>query len=56
MGFNFTPTLYSKMADMVGLDAQDKSLYDRISTGSIISVDLSLDEIVALTGTGNTPS
>lgn len=56
IGFNFTPTLYAEMADLIGLQAQDKSLYAGVSSGSLVSVDLSLDDIVALSGSGESPS
>jgi hypothetical protein len=47
MGFRFTDTLYKTISDITGLEAQDNSrLYAHISTGSIVSVDLSMDTIV----------
>lgn len=53
MGFDFTPTLYTTIADLIGLSSQDnKALFAGISTGSLVSVDLSIDDIVALMGTG----
>lgn len=52
MGFNFTTTLYASIAQFIGLKAQDSSLYESISSGSVVSVDLSLDDIVSLMGTG----
>lgn len=49
MGFDFTPTLYSKIASVINLQSQDnKMLYSGILTGSLESIDLSIDEIVAL--------
>ena len=53
MGFDFTPTLYSKIASVINLQSQDnKMLYSGILTGSLESIDLSIDEIVALMWTG----
>lgn len=54
MGFDLTPTLYSTLADLVGLQSQDnQALFAGISSGSLVSVDLSIDDIVALMGTGS---
>lgn len=54
MGFDFTPTLYANIADLIGLSSQDnKFLFDGIATGSLVSVDLSIDDIVKLMGTGS---
>jgi len=53
MGFAFTPTLYSEVANIIQLQSQDNAfLFSGINTGSLISVDLSIDEIIALMGTG----
>jgi hypothetical protein len=53
MGFDFTPTLYTTIADLIGLSSQDnKTLFAGISTGSLVSVDLSINDIVGLMGTG----
>lgn len=42
------------MADLIGLSSQDnKELYLGISTGSLINIDLSIDDIVKLMGTGS---
>lgn len=47
MGFEFTPTLYSEIAKLILLKSQDnKFLFDQINTGSLVSVDLSVDDIV----------
>ncbi len=47
MGFNFTPTLYKEVANLIGLKNQDNTfLFDGINTGSLVSVDLSIDDIV----------
>lgn len=55
MGFDFTPTLYSNIADLIGLASQDnQALFAGIATGSLISVDLSIDDIVKLMDTGST--
>lgn len=52
--FSFTPTLYSTLADLIWLQSQDnQSLFAGISTGSLVSVDLSIDEIVSYLGTGS---
>lgn len=57
IGFDFTPTLYSEIANIIGLQSQDnKMLFDGISTGSLVSVDLSIDDIISLMGTGNIAS
>jgi hypothetical protein len=49
-----TRDLYSELASLIGLQAQDHDrLYAGISTGSLRSVDLSIDEIVAPLGTGS---
>ena len=54
MGFDMTPTLYSTVADLIDLQSQDNHfLFASISTGSLVSVDLSIDDIVALMGTGS---
>ena len=54
IGFDFTPTLYASIADLIGLKSQDnKELYSWVATGSLVSVDLSLDEIMAIMGTGS---
>ncbi|NRH21104.1 hypothetical protein HOO68_03605 [Candidatus Gracilibacteria bacterium] len=53
IGFDFTPTLYSEIANIIGLQSQDnKMLFEGINTGSLVSVDLSIDEIISLMGTG----
>jgi hypothetical protein len=55
MGFDFTPTLYAGIADLIGLHSQDnKDLYAGIATGSLVSIDLSIDDLVRLMGTGTT--
>jgi len=47
IGFQMTPTLYSSIASMIDLESQDnQSLFAGISTGSLVSVDLSIDDIV----------
>ena len=43
---------YGQIARMFGLTAQEKSLYDGISTGSLISADISIDDIMTVIGTG----
>jgi hypothetical protein len=55
MGFDFTPTLYARIADLIWLQSQDnKDLFAGIATGSLVSIDLSIDDIVRLMGTGTT--
>lgn len=57
IGFDFTPTLYSEIANLIGLQSQDnKMLFEGINTGSLVSVDLSIDEIISLMGTGTIAS
>jgi hypothetical protein len=52
MGFDFTPTLYSNIADLIGLASQDNQvLFAGIATGSLVSADLSIDDIVKLIDT-----
>lgn len=47
MGFEFTPTLYKEVANLILLQNQDnKALFDQVNTGSLVSVDLSVDDIV----------
>ena len=54
MGFDLTPTLYSTIADLISLQSQDNAfLFSGISTGSLVSVDLSIDDIVSHLGTGS---
>lgn len=51
MGFQFTETLYDTIALLTGFEAQDNdTLYAWVSTGSITSVDVSIDDIVWLIG------
>lgn len=52
VGFNFTPTLYSEVAQFIWLQSQDnKILFEWISTGSLVNVDLSIDDIISFMGT-----
>lgn len=54
LGFDLSPTLYRTIADLIWLQSQDNAfLFSSISTGSLVSVDLSIDEIVTLMGTGS---
>jgi hypothetical protein len=56
MGFDMTPTLYGEMARLMNLESQDnQKLYRGISTGSLVSVDLSIDEMIGMMG-GSTGS
>ena len=51
MGFQFTETLYDTVALLAWLESQsNESLYAGISTGALVSVDLSIDDIVNLIG------
>ncbi len=55
MGFQFTKSLYSVVAWLGGLVAQNNdTLYAGIATGSILSLDLSIDDIVPLIEAKNT--
>ncbi len=57
IGFDFTPTLYARIADILSLQSQDNQyLYMGISTGALRSVDLSIDDIVNMMGTGTVSS
>lgn len=50
--FNFTPTLYSEIAEFIWLQSQDNNmLFEWIATGSLVNIDLSIDEIVTFMGT-----
>ncbi|MBX9809638.1 hypothetical protein K2X92_04600 [Candidatus Gracilibacteria bacterium] len=54
IGFEFTPTLYKEVANLILLQNQNNQvLFDQINTGSLVSVDLSVDDIVTFMGTGN---
>lgn len=49
--FNFTPTLYSEIADFIWLQSQDNMmLFEWVATGSLVNIDLSIDEIVTFMG------
>ena len=54
MGFDFTSAGYGDIAHILGLAEQDKSLYENIAPEHIVHVDISLDDIVALMGSGST--
>jgi hypothetical protein len=57
LGFDFTPTLYTTVASFIGLTAQDNSsLFASVSSGSLVSVDISIDEIMTIMGTGSLPT
>lgn len=59
MGFQFTDDLYDQLALLMWMEAQDNTiLYAWVDTGSLVSVDLSLDDITALltSGSGTTAS
>ncbi len=46
--------MYSSISDLIGLESQNnKILFAGISTGSLISVDISIDDIVKFMGTGS---
>lgn len=53
LGFEFTPTLYDTVASFIGLVSQsNETLFARVASGAIVSVDLSIDDIVAIMWTG----
>lgn len=53
LGFDFTPTLYTTIASFIGLEAQNnETLFVSVSSGSLVSVDVSIDDIMAIVGTG----
>lgn len=53
MWFQFTPTLYTTISSFLQLESQDnQKLYLGISTGSLVSVDLSIDDMIAHMGSG----
>lgn len=57
LGFDFTPTLYTTIASFIGLEAQDnEALFAGVATGSLVSVDVSIDDIMAIMGTGSLPT
>jgi len=47
---------YSDFASLIGLQAQDDSIFSHIKNDQIIPVDLSIDDIVSLFATGETAS
>ncbi len=54
IGFDFTPTLYTTIADLIWLQSQDNQfLFAGIWSGSLVSVDLSIDDIVRIMGSGS---
>lgn len=53
MGFNFTEMGYGRMANVFGLTEQSDALYDGINPEQIKNVDLSLDRVIELVGTGS---
>jgi hypothetical protein len=55
MWVKMTDTLYSSLADLLGLVAQDDSIYSWLPEGSVENVDISLDTVVQLIGTGAIP-
>ncbi len=52
LGVKISSGTYADFASFIGLVAQDDQIFSGISSGSIRSVDLTLDQIVALMGTG----
>ena len=52
LGIKMTGTLYAKFASTLGLQAQDQRLYTGVLSGSIENVDISIDDIMKLVGTG----
>ncbi|MBP6981561.1 hypothetical protein KBB25_02200 [Candidatus Gracilibacteria bacterium] len=53
LGVRLTENTYEKIAQMIGMDAQSKTIFDSVASGSLKNVDISIDEIVALMGTGS---
>lgn len=53
LGVKISSGTYADFASLAGLVAQDDRIFSGISSGSIRSVDLTLDQIVALMGTGD---
>lgn len=47
-----TKTLYENFASLFGLASQDNSIYTGVASGSLQNVDISLDDIMNLIGTG----
>ena len=57
IGFDFTPTLYARIADILSLQSQDNQYLSMgISTGALRSVDLSIDDIMNMMGNGTVAS
>lgn len=56
LGIKLSTGTYSDVAQVIGLVAQDSTLFDGISPSSMTGVDLNLDQIVALMGSGKQAS
>ncbi|MDD2694246.1 MAG: hypothetical protein PHY14_05025 [Candidatus Gracilibacteria bacterium] len=52
LGIKMTKTLYENFSSLFGLISQDDSIYAEVATGSLQNVDISLDDIMNLIGTG----
>ncbi len=53
LGVKMTHSLYSTLAGSIGLVAQGSGLYTGIPSRSLQNVDISIDTIISLIGTGN---
>lgn len=53
MGFNFSEMGYGRVASVFGLTEQTEALYDGVNPEQIKNVDLSLDKVIELVGTGS---
>ena len=52
LGIKITKTLYENFSTLFGLASQDDVLYEHVASGSLQNVDISLDDIMNLIGTG----
>lgn len=55
LGVKMGSGLYDSLAHMIGLQAQDASLYKHVPKVQFRNVDISIDDIVSLIGTGSIP-
>ena len=56
LGMKIGSGTYREFAQLLGMTAQDDRIFDSIPASQIRSVDLSLDDIVTLMGTGEIDS
>ena len=47
--------LYDSFAHIIGLEAQNQSIYKNVPKEQLQNVDISIDDIVSLIGTGSIP-